>query len=415
MPLEPWNDQQTPAREILTRGNQILQDAPARFTVQSQSRPGNSYAVVVETQRQACQCAFQVESGRACIHILAVRYWLEIQTNATKGTTTERVRLTYKQAWSAYNAAQASEVRLFDQLLSDLVQEVPEPAYQGNGRPALPMKEQVFCAVQKVYSQLSCRRASSLFGFASERGQLCHVPHYNVSSTFLNRPDATPILRGLVRLTAAPLAGVETNFAIDSTGFRTRSFGAYCAEKHGQKKEHKWLKAHLATGVNTNIVTDVIVTGSDGEGSGDSPNFAPLVQGTVEAGFQIEEVSADKAYSSRDNHDAVGAVGGQAYIPFKSNAKGRAHGSPLWRKAFLFFQLHEDEFKARYHKRSNVESTIGAIKKKLGETLKSKNRVAQEHELLCKVLAYNITVLIHEMFENGISPDFLGTRKDGNQ
>lgn len=111
MPLEPWNDQQTPAKGILARGNQILQDAPARFTVQSQSHPGNSYTVVVETQRQACQCAFHVESGRECIHILAVRYWLEIQSKTATGTTTERVRLTYKQAWTAYNAAQASEVR----------------------------------------------------------------------------------------------------------------------------------------------------------------------------------------------------------------------------------------------------------------------------------------------------------------
>ena len=36
-------------------------------------------------------------------------------------------------------------------------------------------------------------------------------------------------------------------------------------------------------------------------------------------------------------------------------------------------------------------------KKKFGETIKSRNRVAQENELLCKIIAYNITVLIHEM------------------
>ncbi len=52
-----------------------------------------------------------------------------------------------------------------------------------------------------------------------------------------------------------------------------------------------------------------------------------------------------------------------------------------------------------YHKRSNVESTIGAIKKKLGESLKSKNLVAQKNELLCKIIAYNITVLIQHMHE----------------
>jgi hypothetical protein len=58
------------------------------------------------------------------------------------------------------------------------------------------------------------------------------------------------------------------------------------------------------------------------------------------------------------------------------------------------------------HKRSNVESTFGAIKKKFGDKLKSKNRVAQENELLCKLIAYNMTVVIHEMFELGIKPDF---------
>ena len=85
----------------------------------------------------------------------------------------------------------------------------------------------------------------------------------------------------------------------------------------------------------------------------------------------------------------------------------------LWKKAYHFFQLHREEFDEYYHKRSNVESTIGAIKQKFGETLKSKNRVAQENELLCKILAYNITVLIHEMFESGITPDFLTLKSDG--
>ena len=79
----------------------------------------------------------------------------------------------------------------------------------------------------------------------------------------------------------------------------------------------------------------------------------------------------------------------------------------LWERAYHFSQLHREEFDAYYHKRSNVESTIGAIKQKLGETLKSKKRVAQEDKLLCKILAYNIPVLIHGMFESGITPDFL--------
>jgi len=123
------------------------------------------------------------------------------------------------------------------------------------------------------------------------------------------------------------------------------------------------------------------------------------------------------AYSSRENYELVSRYGGKAYIPFKKNATGSAHGSELWHRTFHYFQLHRAEFMEHYHKRSNVEATFNAIKQKFGETIKSKNRTAQENELLCKVIAYNLTVLIHEMIElDGIS-DFMcfnGLKKEAS-
>jgi len=38
--------------------------------------------------------------------------------------------------------------------------------------------------------------------------------------------------------------------------------------KHGERKEHRWVKAHLCTGVKTNIVASVAITDEHG---GDSP------------------------------------------------------------------------------------------------------------------------------------------------
>ncbi|MCL4480468.1 MAG: hypothetical protein M1113_03165 [Candidatus Thermoplasmatota archaeon] len=46
---------------------------------------------------------------------------------------------------------------------------------------------------------------------------------------------------------------------------------------------------------------------------------------------------------------------------------------------------------------------------KLGDSLNSKNLITQKYELFCKAIAYNITVMIHEMFELGIKPDFVST------
>jgi transposase len=331
-----------------------------------------------------------VYHGGKCKHIMATRYYLEVEKDTPTGTITEKVHLTYTQAWNAYNAAQKAEVKLFDELLKDL-------------RPRLSIHETLFCAIQKVYSQLSSRRAYSLFENATEKGQINHAPNFNQPSILFNNPETIPILHKLVTLSALPVAGLETDFAVDSTGFRTTQFNAYNGEKHGQKKEHQWVKAHLCAGVKTNIVAAIAIT--DGN-SNDSPQFGPLVKKTSE-GFTINEISADMAYSSRLNLQTVANIGGEAYIQFKKNATGNCRGSILWNKMYHYFQLNKDEFMEHYHKRSNIEATNAAIKRKFGETLKSKNPTAQVNELLAKIVAYNLTVVIHEMYENGIEPDFL--------
>lgn len=390
-------------KEIAEKVGQIQKVDDNSYKVKSQSGKG-FYEVKATKDGMTCSCPDFAKRGLPCKHILATRFYLEIQQLTPKGIVTEKIHLTYAQAWSAYNAAQTEEIKIFDALLKDLVKAIPEPE-QTMGRPRLSIHESLFCSIQKVYSQLSSRRAHSLFQNAVEKKQIDHAPHFNAPSKLLNNPAVTPILHELVTLSALPVAGLESDFAVDSTGFRTTTFNEYCGMKHGQKKAHRWIKAHMATGVKTNIVTSIKITAENGP---DSPQFKPLVNDTAK-NFDIREISADRAYSSRDNLDAVGAIDGVAYIPFKKNATGKTLGSPLWKKMFHYFQLNRDEFMEHYHKRSNVESTNAAIKRKFGETLKSKNAVAQVNELLAKIIAYNLTVVIHEMYENGIEPSFLRT------
>ena len=295
------------------------------------------------------------------------------------------------------------EFELFDQFLNQLVSYIEDPEQQ-MGKPQMHLRDKIFCCVMKVYSQLSSRRAKYLYHDALERQQITHAPHFNIVTKTLNKKKLKPILQELVHLSAKPLVSVETDFAVDSSGFRCSTFGRYNEEKHKVKiHSRNWLKTHIITGVNTNIVADIIITD---EHAGDSPQFKKLICNTAKH-FNIGEISADMAYSARKNYEIVDKYGGKAYIPFRKNARGTARGSALWNKAFHYFKLHSDEFMEHYHKRSNAESTFAAIKKKFGESVKSKNRVAQENELLCKIIAYNITVLIHEMIEMGADPDVL--------
>jgi transposase len=290
-------------------------------------------------------------------------------------------------------------------LLYDLCQTIEEAKQTGKGRPKLSMKDMVFSSALKIFTTFSLRRFMTDMKQAKDMGYTKRISHFSMVSYYMEKEELTPILQELIANSAMPLRSVETKFAIDSTGFRTTLFNDYCREKHDMFKEHQWIKAHICAGVKTNIVTGVEITGEEG---GDNPRFIPLAERTFDNGFDIEEISADKAYSARVNFEAVEQMGGTAYIPFKNNATGRSKGSFMWKKMFRYFVYNRDEFLRHYHLRSNIESTNNMIKAKFTDIVRSRNKTAQINEVLLKVLCHNICVLIQEMFELGIEPNFLG-------
>jgi len=73
--------------------------------------------------------------------------------------------------------------------------------------------------------------------------------------------------------------------------------------------------------------------------------------------------------------------------------------------------LNREVFMEYYHKRNNGESTNAMIKRKFGKTLKSKNETDQMNEFLAKIIAYTLMAVIHEIYENGILPDYLHVKQ----
>jgi transposase len=392
------------------RGLEIAEKAVIKQTEKGWSVPSQSGKGVYEVRRKGndltCTCPDCEIRGVKCKHQWAVEYFFQKRTDAQGNTTvTKIVRKTYSQDWKAYNAAQSDEIRLFDILLKDLVAgiDADHAEKRGRGRPKLMLNENLFCAIQKVYSQLSQRRAHTLYKQANQKEQITHAPHFNAIGKLLNNKELTLQLEELLALSALPLKSVETCFATDSSGFRTNQFCEYYGDKYGKERTHKWLKAHIMIGVKTNIIVSAEITPSN---SPDCPEFIPLSNKAQSSGFQIKEITADKAYLSRDNYSYASDIGAQAYIPFKKDSTSRANGSGMYHKMYYYFMLNREEFLKHYHLRSNVETTFHMIKAKFGDKLKSKNEIAQKNELLCKLIAHNIVVLIHEMHELGIKPDF---------
>jgi hypothetical protein len=125
-------------------------------------------------------------------------------------------------------------------------------------------------------------------------------------------------------------------------------------------------------GVNTKIVTAVDVSGW---AANDTNYFVPLVERTAQS-FEVREVSADKAYLSRKNLNAVESVGAMPFIPFKSNTLEPTDAG-AWARMYHLFMYRREEYMQHYHRRSNIETAYSMIKGKFGSALRSKSDTGQ--------------------------------------
>jgi len=388
---------------ILSRDKRIKQVVASTWAVPSQSQDDRAYLVNVSAA--TCSCPdFELRKGK-CKHQWAVEIIRTVET-APDGTAvvTESVKVTrktYVQDWPRYSAAQCAEKETVQALLRSLCDGVSTPAHPGRGPKPVPFSDAIFGMAMKVYTGMSGRRATTDIKACAEDGHISRAPSYNAIFTYFDNPAMTPILIRLIEESAKPLASIETSFAVDSTGFGTHVYRRWFDAKYGKEMaESVWLKAHAMVGTTTNIVTSVTVTDSNGA---DYPQLPPLVASTAKR-FRLAEMSADKAYLGRENVQCIEDAGAVPYIPLKVNSK--PEGCAAWQRLWGLFMYRQPEFLAHYHKRSNVESTFSAIKRKFGGAVRSKRFVAQTNEVLCKILCHNLACLVHAMHELGIEPSF---------
>lgn len=372
------------------------------WRVPSQTGTGNYRVSLIAEGDWRCTCPDFEERRMACKHVMAVT----ITVNRDAGTKTidysELVKVTYRQDWTAYNAAQTDEKRMFVALLAELCSGIPQPPHIV-GRPKLPYSDMAFATVFKTYSRFSSRRFASDLRAAADEGLIDKVPAFNSVLRYGRDPALTPILSGLVQVSAMPMGVCESQFAIDSTGFGAPNKRSWYSTKHGRIMEQQnWRKLHAVIGTHTHIVTACEVTEAN---AADAPMLPTLAERTADE-FDMRELSADKGYSSKANADVIEQLGATPFIAFKGNTVEPPPGS-AWARMYHYFQDRQDEYLDKYHRRSNVETAFSMMKRKFGERLRGKTTEAQDNEVLSIVVAHNLCVLIQSFYELGITPTFL--------
>lgn len=403
----PW-DEATEIRAVRllsTHREAVRPTGRLRFQVFS-ADGSETFEVVADSDGWSCTCPTWQERRLPCPHVLGTVIWLDPDRPAITTHGRRQARPTYRQAdYGAYDRARQLEHQVFDRYLWDLLGHLPcSPRPRAKrGRPAIPLRTQILVAVRKVHLKEDSRDAHGLLMALNQDGKgiLPRVPNYSLPSRFFNHPGATDILLDLIERSGLVLKEIEDEgtVAIDSSGFSTSTMGSYFTEKYDPERRHQFVKAHLAVGVKTHIVLTVRVTDERGA---DSPQFIPLLERVAELGHTPDRVAADKAYLGRANLEAAGALGIDPFVPFKANSRGLAKGSPMWNRKYHEFQLKREEFDEAYHQRSNVETVFSSIKRTLNETLLSRTTLAKFNELLAKILAYNVCVVIRQSELRGL-------------
>lgn len=295
--------------------------------------------------------------------------------------------------WSAYNNSQMKEKTMFLELLKDICQILDDEK----------LAHKIFCICIKTYTNTSSRRVISELDLCKKRSCIRFVPHFNSILNYLNDAKVKRILKYLIELSALPLVQLEDKLAIDSTGFSERKYvERWSVIRQDYTKHRQYKKAHCIYGTKTNAVVSCIIT----EGTeADSPRFKELLDSAAK-NFNIKEISADLAYSSRNNLKHAEDLGITPYIPFKKNSTGNAKGAIIWNKMYKYFKENPEEFEEHYHKRSNAESGFFMIKQRFGDHICTKGILSQTNEVLAKILCHNICVLIQEIFLSNLYFDF---------
>ncbi|KXB02297.1 hypothetical protein AKJ45_03600 [candidate division MSBL1 archaeon SCGC-AAA261F19] len=122
----------------------------------------------------------------------------------------------------------------------------------------------------------------------------------------------------------------------------------------------------------------------------ESPYFEPLLEETAETYSEIDQVSGDAAYPSKDNCDLVESVGGTPRFYPKEGITLKRDGSWAWTDMLLAFIEDPQRWLREYHSRSNADWGSQPSKRGFLAPLRKCNHRRRKAEAFARVCGYNL-------------------------
>ena len=182
-----------------------------------------------------------------------------------------------------------------------------------------------------------------------------------------------------------PANGPVKHLAIDSTGLKVFGEGEWKVKKHGPEKRRVWVKLHLGVDAHTGqIPAAKATTASVGDSEVLPTMLRPLRR-------QIEAISGDGAYDTKQCYQEVLKKKAKAIFPPRSNAGYWEDEHPRNEAVARLKagELKEWKKESGYHKRSLSETAMYRYKQLISDKLSLRDYNGQVAEALSGVWALN--------------------------
>jgi len=309
-----------------------------------------------------------------------------------------------------YNLIQENEIPLFLAVVPGAVTAVldKESLWQGVGRPPARLYDILISLLVKEYFDLSLRRSIGFLKILNQAKLINIKVHcFKTLDNYLNKRAIQRYLQRLIELTSDLFAQVENCMATDATGITTSCYSSWYSIrvcKKSRKMDH--IMVHISIGTRSNVVVAIDVNNKPGR---DNKIFRSHVK-KVSKRFDVAEWSGDSMYLARENCDAVSKIGAEPWFNLKKNTTPKALGSPAWKKMVNTTREQPELAKRKYHKRSNVESTNAAKKRKFGNFVRCRLPTAKRNEELLSWVGYNFSIVPRAVYEFKQKPSWAPTK-----